>query len=40
MGLKYGVGVQDGFKLETGRVKEEGEADEYLYSHQYFKLKT
>jgi hypothetical protein len=39
LGLKYGLGVQDGFMLETasGWVKEEGEAGEYLYSHQYLK---
>ena len=41
LGLKYGLGVQDGFMLETASgcqwVKEEGEAGEYLYSHQYLK---
>ena len=40
LGLKYGLGVQDGFKLETGWVKEDTEAGEYLYSHQYLKTWT
>jgi hypothetical protein len=42
LGLKYGLGVQDGFKLETGCqwVKEDSEAGEYLYSHQYLKTWT
>ena len=40
LGLKYGLGVQDGINLETGWVKKEAEAGECLYSHQYLKIWT
>ena len=40
-GFKYGLGVQDGFKLETGdQVEEEGEAGEYSQSRQNLKAGT